>query len=149
MPRIVLRLVCGVSFVLLFSVFLVSVAFADNAGSFTNRSSTFNNLDLVQLAYYSDTGCSTLLGTGGASTALTSVPFADGQFYQINSTAAYQIATFAAITASGIRCIEATLEDTGAGHTYLVVGTGNKPQFQVICSDGSQTCISSSTVNVE
>lgn len=149
MARMFLRLLRRISFISIFFVFLGSVVFAENAGSFVNTKNDYTNLDLVQLSYYSDNSCSTLLGTGAVSNAVPSVSFAQGQFYQINANAAYQIADEHGVIVPNVQCIKATLQDTVAGHTYVVVGTGDQPQFQVVCSGGSHTCTSSTIHNVE
>lgn len=149
MPRIIFSLFGRVSFFFLFSFLLSAMALAApvNAGSFINRSTTFNNLDLVRLEYYSDNSCSTSMGIAPASTA-GGVSFADGQSYQINAEAVYTIAVDQAFTVSDARCIKVTLEDVADGHTFLVVGTGVKPEFQITCSSGS--CFTSTgTLDVE
>jgi hypothetical protein len=111
-----------------------------HAGSITITGN--GTIRFLQLTYYSDTSCSTLLGSGTILDNATGFKFSDGHTVLISAPAAYQLANDQGITPSDVACIKMYL-DGGSQSPY---GVSCQSFNDAVC-DGS-TCVSNQIKSV-
>lgn len=121
------------------------------AGTITNVSGgAKTGISSVVLAFYLNSDCTGSPTTTPASLNPGPAPFNNGQTYNFDGTAVFNIIQDN-VTGNPniIQCFVATILD-GASATYYLTGTGStKPQFTISCDNTGQVCTSSGTANLD